>query len=135
LKPENVLLLNGTWHLADFGTARFADAETETHTARDIGTAADFAPERWRPERATIAADVYAVGIMAYEMFSGPGPSLVPISGTSASASRLPRCRTRRCRSPRWSPPACIRARRLGQRPLICWSGSTGSLSRPVSPA
>ena len=78
LKPENVLLLNGTWHLADFGTARFADAATESHTARDIGTAAYFAPERWRLERATIAADVYAVGIMAFEMFSGarpfPGP-------------------------------------------------------------
>jgi serine/threonine protein kinase len=78
LKPENVLLLNDTWHLADFGTARVADAATQSHTARDIGTPPYFAPERWRLERATNAADVYAVGIMAFEMFSGtrpfPGP-------------------------------------------------------------
>jgi serine/threonine-protein kinase len=78
LKPENVLRLNGAWHLADFGTARFADAETETHTGKYIGTTAYLAPERWRLERAEIAADVYAVGIMAFEMFSGarpfPGP-------------------------------------------------------------
>ena len=78
LKPENVLLLDGTWHLADFGTARFADAETETHTAKNIGTAHYFAPERWQLQRATIAADVYAVGIMGFEMYRGarpfPGP-------------------------------------------------------------
>jgi eukaryotic-like serine/threonine-protein kinase len=78
LKPGNVLLWNGTWHLADFGTARFADAETETHTAKNTGTTPYFAPERWLLQRATIAADVYAVGVMAFEMYSGarpfPGP-------------------------------------------------------------
>jgi serine/threonine protein kinase len=36
------------------------------------------APERWRSERATAAADVYAVGVMAFEFLTGdlpfPGP-------------------------------------------------------------
>lgn len=78
LKPENVLLLDGHWCLADFGAARYADAATTALTQKGVLTPEYAAPERWRFERASIATDVYALGIIAHELFSGarpfPGP-------------------------------------------------------------
>jgi serine/threonine-protein kinase len=78
LKPENVLLLNGHWCLADFGISRYAEATTAPDTQKYSLSPPYAAPERWRSERATIAADVYALGVMAYEMVSGS----LPFSGS-----------------------------------------------------
>jgi serine/threonine protein kinase len=79
LKPENVLLLDGEWCLADFGISRYADASTAPDTRKFALTPEYAAPERWRSERATTATDIYALGVMAYEVLSGrrpfPGPS------------------------------------------------------------
>ena len=78
LKPENILLLEGHWSLADFGIARYAEASTAPDTRKYAMTAAYAAPEQWRGERATSATDIYAVGVVAYEMLAGrlpfPGP-------------------------------------------------------------
>jgi eukaryotic-like serine/threonine-protein kinase len=74
LKPPNVLLLDGSWCLADFGIARYAEATTAQHTWKLYGSQPYMAPERWRAERATSAADVYALGVMAYEMLEGGYP-------------------------------------------------------------
>ncbi|WP_207924090.1 serine/threonine-protein kinase [Actinomadura bangladeshensis] len=74
LKPENVLLLDGRWCLADFGIARYAEATTAADTKKHQGTALYVAPERWREERATSAADVYSLGVLAYELLSGTPP-------------------------------------------------------------
>jgi serine/threonine protein kinase len=80
LKPENVLRLNGRWCLADFGISRYAEATTAPDTRKFSLSPPYAAPERWRSERATPAADVYAVGVMAYEMVTGhwpfPGPAI-----------------------------------------------------------
>ncbi|WP_419900303.1 protein kinase domain-containing protein [Roseomonas sp. USHLN139] len=65
LKPENVLLLDGRWCLADFGIYRYAEATTSPDTLKNATSLAYPAPERWRGERATGAADVYALGIIA----------------------------------------------------------------------
>lgn len=78
LKPENVLLLNGVWCLADFGIARYAEATTAPDTQKYSMSAPYAAPERWRAERATSAVDVYALGIMAFEMLSGSRPFAGP---------------------------------------------------------
>jgi serine/threonine protein kinase len=59
------------------------------------------APERWRAERATSAADVYALGIMAFEMLEGgmpfPGPQIDdyrrPFANKLNSSIRSVRCR------------------------------------------
>lgn len=79
LKPENVLLLDGKWCLADFGIARYAEATTAPDTWKHAMSVRYAAPERWRGERATSTTDVYALGVMAYEMVGGvlpfPGPS------------------------------------------------------------
>lgn len=78
LKPENVLLYQGHWCLADFGIARYAEATTEPDTRKYAMTPAYAAPEQWRGERATSATDVYAFGVIAFELLQGhlpfPGP-------------------------------------------------------------
>jgi hypothetical protein len=74
LKPDNVLLLGGRWRLADFGIARYADAATATHTKKFDGSPPYVAPERWRQQRATSATDVYSLGVIAHELFSGSPP-------------------------------------------------------------
>jgi serine/threonine-protein kinase len=80
LKPENILRLNGRWCLADFGISRYAEATTAPDTQKFAFSPPYAAPERWRSERATTAADVYAVGIIAYELLVGsrpfPGPTI-----------------------------------------------------------
>jgi serine/threonine-protein kinase len=78
LKPENVLLLDGHWCLADFGISRYAEATTAPDTQKYAMTAPYAAPERWRAERATSATDVYALGVMAFEMLTGTRPFLGP---------------------------------------------------------
>ncbi|WP_433474166.1 protein kinase domain-containing protein [Spirillospora sp. CA-142024] len=78
LKPENVLLLDGHWCIADFGIARYASAATATHTHKWRGSAAYVAPERWREERATIASDVYALGVIGFELLTGNQPFTGP---------------------------------------------------------
>ncbi|MCZ7573944.1 MAG: serine/threonine protein kinase [Ardenticatenaceae bacterium] len=79
LKPENVLLYESRWCLADFGIARYAEATTAPDTQKYALTAPYAAPEQWRAERATPATDVYAFGVMAFELLQGhrpfPGPS------------------------------------------------------------
>lgn len=80
LKPENVLMLDGKWCLADFGISRYAEATTAPDTQKFALSPPYAAPERWRNERAASAADVYAVGVMGYELLRGtrpfPGPKL-----------------------------------------------------------
>ena len=78
IKPENILLLNGCWCLADFGIARYAEATTALDTLKEAKTAPYAAPEQWREERATSATDVYAVGVVAYELITGKRPFLGP---------------------------------------------------------
>jgi serine/threonine protein kinase len=80
LKPQNILRLEGRWCLADFGISRYAEATTAPDTQKFAMSPPYAAPERWRNERATSATDVYAVGVMAFEMIAGerpfPGPSI-----------------------------------------------------------
>jgi hypothetical protein len=79
LKPQNVLLLDGNWCLADFGIARYAEASTAPDTRKFAMSLPYAAPERWRGERATSATDVYALAVIAHEVLSGdrpfPGPT------------------------------------------------------------
>jgi hypothetical protein len=77
LKPQNILRLGGHWCLADFGIARYAEATTAPDTQKFALSPPYAAPERWRMEHATSAADIYAFGVMAYEMVAG----VLPFSG------------------------------------------------------
>lgn len=75
IKPGNILLDEyGNAYLADFGIASIVG---ETHTVTDglgAATPAYCAPEVLRNEAPTAVTDVYALGIVAYEMLTGEHP-------------------------------------------------------------
>jgi serine/threonine-protein kinase len=77
VKPENVLLADdGRIKVADFGLARAVNAETQ-HTATGgvlIGTVSYLAPELVVSGKADARADVYAIGVLLYEMLTGAKP-------------------------------------------------------------
>ena len=76
LKPANVLLdTSGTAYLTDFGIAKWTEETTGlTMTGMIIGTPGYMAPEQWRTEPVDPRTDVYALGVMLYEMLSGEMP-------------------------------------------------------------
>ena len=74
LKPENVLLADdGRIKIGDFGLARPASANTATGNAL-LGTIAYLSPELVTRGVADTRSDIYAVGIMLYEMLAGEQP-------------------------------------------------------------
>ncbi|MGO1182191.1 MAG: protein kinase domain-containing protein [Micrococcaceae bacterium] len=74
MKPENVLVSReGDIKVADFGLARAATNHTGTGAAL-MGTVAYVSPELASGGRADMRSDVYAVGIMMFEMLTGRQP-------------------------------------------------------------
>ncbi|MDE2902564.1 MAG: serine/threonine-protein kinase [Chloroflexota bacterium] len=78
IKPENVLFHDGRWCLADFGISRYADATTAPDTKKYAKTSAYAAPEQWNGDRASSSTDVYALGVVAYELLAGRRPFVGP---------------------------------------------------------
>jgi eukaryotic-like serine/threonine-protein kinase len=75
VKPENVLLgTDGAVKVADFGLARAAAAAAHTKTGMIIGTAAYLAPEQVSASTSDARTDVYAAGVMLFEMLTGAQP-------------------------------------------------------------
>ena len=75
VKPENVLLGDGnTVKVADFGLARAASRASHTKTGMIIGTAAYLAPEQVSRSTSDARTDVYAAGVMLFEMLTGAQP-------------------------------------------------------------
>ncbi|HEV7949109.1 MAG TPA: Stk1 family PASTA domain-containing Ser/Thr kinase [Glaciihabitans sp.] len=74
LKPENVMLADdGRIKIGDFGLARAVSANTATGAAL-LGTIAYLSPELVTRGIADARSDIYAVGIMMYEMLTGEKP-------------------------------------------------------------
>jgi serine/threonine protein kinase/tetratricopeptide (TPR) repeat protein len=83
IKPENILLNEGTAMVADFGVARAVQAAstmagggtTLTQAGMQIGTPMYMAPEQAAGDPAVdFRADLYAFGVMAYELLAGQHP-------------------------------------------------------------
>ena len=111
LKPENIMLLDQFGEpdfvkVLDFGIARFLDAQTAplTGTGAVIGTPAYMSPEQAQGRAVDETTDLYALGVILYEMLSGRAPL---VRGTAMStlmaqvttavplAARCRRCRSR----------------------------------------
>jgi len=91
LKPENILVRkNGQPKVLDFGIARVTSDATlavtaMTHDGQLLGTLAFMAPEQFSGADITPATDVYALGVVAFELIAGRPP--VDLGGMSISAA------------------------------------------------
>jgi len=95
LKPENVMLgRDGRLRVVDFGLARVVDAPSDATTTQDVatmdsgsllesfksehgkicGTPPYMAPEQWAGKEVTGATDVWALGVMMFELLGGKRP-------------------------------------------------------------
>ena len=84
LKPENILLTNdGSIKIADFGIARNRNGPKLTEHGGVVGTIEYVAPEYMLRSQVDWRSDIYALGVLAYEMIAGKAP----FTGDSAYAS------------------------------------------------
>jgi eukaryotic-like serine/threonine-protein kinase len=75
VKPGNLLRSReGEVKLADFGIAKATEQSSITQVGSVLGTAAYLAPEQARGEEAGSSADLYALGVVAYQLISGRLP-------------------------------------------------------------
>lgn len=75
VKPENLLLTeDGRLHIADFGVARVSDGTKLTRTGLVPGTPAYMSPEQLGEGPVGPQTDVYAAGMVCYEMLTGSTP-------------------------------------------------------------
>jgi serine/threonine protein kinase len=71
LKPDNVLVVDGQLRVLDFG---LATARSEKSEGTLGGTTAYWAPELWAGESFAVTADLFAAGIIAFELLTGQHP-------------------------------------------------------------
>ncbi|MER6508021.1 Stk1 family PASTA domain-containing Ser/Thr kinase [Nonomuraea sp. NPDC001636] len=75
VKPENVLMTDdGRVKVVDFGLARAIEATNQTRTGVMIGTIGYMSPEQVTTGGADVRSDVYAAGIMLFELVTGQQP-------------------------------------------------------------
>ncbi len=75
VKPHNILITaDGRAKLTDFGIAREASAATLTYTDTVVGSVHYLSPEQARGEVAGTGSDIYSLGVVAFELFSGKLP-------------------------------------------------------------
>ena len=138
IKPDNVLLSDGHAVVTDFGVAKAVSASSGASSLTSLGVALGT-PAYMAPEQAAAdphvdhRADIYAVGVLAYEMLAGRTPFTAPtpqamlaahITQAPEPVAKLPARRVpgarRACSCAAWrsAPPTAGRARRS------CWASS-----------
>ena len=75
IKPQNILITDsGVLKIADFGIAMIQSLSQVTESTTIMGSIHYLAPEIVRGEKATIQSDIYALGIILYELLRGQVP-------------------------------------------------------------
>lgn len=91
IKPQNILMdEEGNVKVTDFGIATSLGATSFTQTNSVIGTVHYLSPEQARGGLATMKSDIYALGIVLYELLTGE----LPFSGESAVSIALKHLQT-----------------------------------------
>ncbi|HJR34983.1 MAG TPA: protein kinase [Gemmatimonadales bacterium] len=99
IKPENILLQDGHAVVADFGVAKALHAATQSESAFQvtgvgmvIGTPAYMSPEQAMGDLVDHRADLYALGVVAYELLTGKHPfgGATPVEMVSAQLTSVP---------------------------------------------
>ena len=86
VKPQNILLdEEGKVKITDFGIAMALSATSYTQTNSVLGTVHYLSPEQARGGTATKQSDIYALGIVLFELLTGE----LPFSGESAVSIAL----------------------------------------------
>ena len=147
LKPANVLvnLATGQVKLADFGVARLDDSAL-TRTGMTLGTPSYMAPELLAGQAASPASDVYALGVMLFELLAGRRPHQADTLGALlAATARQPPASLAALRPDLPAPVVqrveALLARDPDARPadLVVWCADTAALaallSRVLNPA
>jgi serine/threonine protein kinase len=85
VKPQNILLNgDGRAKVTDFGIARSVDVDGMTQTGTILGTSNYIAPEQASGQRVDAHSDVYALGVVLYELLTGelpfPGETFVAVA-------------------------------------------------------
>ena len=79
IKPSNILLFaDGTAKLTDFGVAHAERAETLTGTGVQVGTLRYMSPEQYLAEDIDAKTDIFALGLVLFEMLTGDIPFANP---------------------------------------------------------
>ena len=117
LKPENVMIdRDGNPKIVDFGTAYvqgFDELENAVRETHPVGSVGYVAPECLLGQPATHAADIYALGIVAYEMLAGALPYKPPMAkDAKAYLNRpyIPLANAGRSDVPKWIDLALAKA-------------------------
>ncbi|MBN1201373.1 MAG: serine/threonine-protein kinase [Anaerolineae bacterium] len=89
LKPANILLHeNGTLYITDFGIARIlGEASSLTLGGTTMGTPLYISPEQVTGGLITVATDIYALGIILYQMYTGQAPFRGESAGITGSTT------------------------------------------------
>lgn len=102
LKSNNVILARGPDGsvravITDFGLARRPNASGQNpFTDVLAGTPAYMAPELWKGANPSVASDIYALGVVFWELISGRRPNDLGVTSTTLSWNERPK----------WKPPA-----------------------------
>lgn len=78
LKPDNILVDGNTLKVGDFGLSKIVGAVTRTHTFKGGQHVLYMAPEGWKLETNHVQIDMYAMGIILFEMASLQYPYNLP---------------------------------------------------------
>lgn len=107
IKPANIKIMpNGVTRLMDFGIVKAAEEGTKlTKMGTFLGTPEYLAPEIWEGAPANIRTDIYALGVVLYEMLAGGAPfraDTVPAVMRKHLVESPPSLRTVRPEVPEW---------------------------------